>query len=70
MVTRTIDILDYAFLNAGIIQPIFFFPNKFGNILHCSGEKTHPGDKVQMQLSEVWWSPRIVIQATGQNVLL
>jgi len=69
MGTRTIDILDYAFLNAGVMQSIFLFPYKFGDILHCPGEETHPGDEVHMQLSDMWWSPRIVIQTAGQDVL-
>jgi hypothetical protein len=35
METRTIDILDYGFLIAGIVESVVLFPYKLDNLLHC-----------------------------------
>jgi hypothetical protein len=37
METRTIDILDYGFLNASIIESVVLFPYKLFIVLSCAG---------------------------------
>ena len=69
VMTRTINIIHNSLLNVGIMLSVVFLPYEFGNLLHRPGEETHPGEQVEMQLSDMGWRPRIIIHTTGQDML-
>ena len=52
-----------------ILLSVFFLSNELRDLLHSPGEETHPGEQIQMQLSDVRWRPGIVIHTAGQDML-